>query len=106
PPPPRETQSPLARDPPQKPLPLTRTRIPLSAPRAPHKHPVSNLCAGRLPTHHPERGFAAKITRSRDQAAPESIHILAPGARPARLSRTLPDPRGDDVPDQPLVGRH
>src|SRR6266516_6835371 len=34
------------------------------------------------------------------------LPILAARGRPARVPRPIPDPRGDDVPDQPLAGRH
>ena len=33
------------------------------------------------------------------------VPILAPGGRAARVPRAVPDPRGDDVPHQPLAGR-
>ena len=78
---------------------------PLSALSAGRKSSDSTVFGGRAAVITPERDFYGRITLSGDQVRLGDVPILAAGGRALRLPRPLPDPRGDDVPDQPLAGR-
>ena len=56
----------------------------------------------RVRPESPRRRFASAFPRSSDQ---ERAPILGRGGRAARVPRAVPDPRGDDLPDQSLAGR-
>ena len=82
---------------------VPQVTLPFRAPARPQFVLATTVC-GQVRAGITPKGDSAAVP-SIEGSGMRAVPILAPGARAARVPRAVPDPRGDDVPDQPLAGR-